>query len=110
MGAPVACTLSVWLALSAAPARASGVGEQLFVAAAHTPAAPGSVEARRWLAPDTSRTAVVADTARRPAPPVSDASAAPDADRPTRKTVLLTALAIAALTVTTLLLYNVRSR
>ncbi|MBO0359718.1 hypothetical protein J0X19_17285 [Hymenobacter sp. BT186] len=60
--------------------------------------------------PDTTRRPVPPDTTQRPAlvpdtTPVEEAEA-----KPTRKTTLLTVLAIAVLTVSTLLLYNVRSR
>lgn len=97
------------LALGCGAARAGGVGEKaLFVAARHTAPTGLRVEAPR-LQPDTSR-AVAADTTKQPAPTPDVAPPAADDDKPTRKTALFTALAIAVLTVTTLLLYNVRSR
>lgn len=101
--------LGMALALTGGAAQASGAGEPtLFAAARHT--APGElrVEAPR-LWPDTSR-AVVADTTKQPGLTPDASSPAADDDKPTRKTALFTALAIAVLTVTTLLLYNVRSR
>jgi len=59
---------------------------------------------------DTTRRPASADTTRRLAL-VPDTTPVPaDEEKPTRKTTLLTVLAIAVLTVSTLLLYNVRSR
>lgn len=87
-----------------APARAAGgVGERLM----HTRAAISGVAA--YVPPDTSRRAVPDTLAPRPAL-VPDTTPVADDDKPTRKTALFTALAIAVLTISTLLLYNVRSR
>ncbi|MBD2713481.1 hypothetical protein KBK19_00365 [Microvirga sp. STR05] len=74
----------------------------------HTPAVISGVAT--YLLPDTSRRAAAPDTlAQRPAL-VPDTTPVVDEDKPTRRTALFTALAIAVLTISTLLLYNVRSR
>ncbi|HEX8427428.1 hypothetical protein [Hymenobacter sp.] len=62
------------------------------------------------VSPDTTRRPAAADTTRRPALVPDTAAVSDDEDKPTRKTTLLTVLAIALLTISTLLLYNVRSR
>lgn len=121
MSLPVACVLgSVLVWLLAVPVRASRVGEVFSFA--NAPAAPDTtdggtasytLEVPSHVAaymPDTTRRAASADTTRRPALVPDTTVVSDDEDKPTRKTTLLTVLAIAVLTVSTLLLYNVRSR
>jgi len=69
--------------------------------------------------PAATRVFAQPDTSRRPTPDtlaprlalVPDTTAVPaEDDQPTRKTVLFTVLAMTVLTISTLLLYNVRSR
>ena len=122
MSLPVVCVLSsvlVWLL--AVPTRAGRVGEDFSFAnrfvtheandvktASHTLEVTSHVAS--YTLPDTTRRVVSTDTTRRPAL-VPDTTTVPDdEDKPTRKTTLLTVLAIAVLTISTLLLYNVRSR
>lgn len=119
MPTPVICALGLLLTgMPAVPTRAGRVGEastqQLLPAAVplqpgrHTVSGAAGVAAP--VLPDTTRRAVPPDTTQRRAL-VPDITPVPAADdKPTRKTTLLIVLAIAVLTVSTLLLYNVRSR
>ena len=121
MSLPVVCVLgSVLLWLLAAPARAGRVGEAFSFAnrlvahqaedvdtTSHT--LEVTLHVASYTLPDTTRRVVSTDTTRRPAL-VPDTTTVPDDDKPARKTTLLTVLAIAVLTISTLLLYNVRSR
>ncbi|UOQ66292.1 hypothetical protein [Hymenobacter volaticus] len=120
MSLPVACVLgSVLVWLLAVPVRAGRVGDVFSFANApaahttdggntsHTLAVTSHVAA---YMPDTTRRSVSLDTTRRPVPVPDTTTVSDDEDKPTRKTTLLTVLAIAVLTISTLLLYNVRSR
>lgn len=115
MTAPRACLLGVLLAAGLpAVARAGGGGEgpapdrAASCGLLHTQRAILGVAA--YVPPDTSRRTAGPDTVvQRPAL-IPDTTPVVDEDKPTRKTALFTALAIAALTISTLLLYNVRSR
>lgn len=111
-----AALVTTGLALTVGLARPQpGVGEGLSSVSA--PPASGTtaytqsgrlfVAELRAYPPDTSRRALAADTVRALVP---DAVTEPTEAPPTRKTTLFTALAIAVLTISTLLLYNVRSR
>ena len=90
------------LSLLAAGPNCARAGEEGRSAAAYQPAA------RAVLPPDTTRKpVVVADTVKtRPAPVALE----PDDDKLTPKTTISIVAAMAVLTLTTLLLYNVRSR
>ena len=118
MPTPAAWILGMLLAVGLrVPVRAAGVGEEAnrwsaaptasANGAVHTPAVISGVAT--YLLPDTSRRATPDTLAQRPAL-VPDTTPVVDEDKPTRKTALFTALAIAVLTISTLLLYNVRSR
>lgn len=111
MGLPA---VYVFGSLLAVPICVGGVGEghlpdgNRIATAVHT--LPGATHVAASMAPDTTRRLALTDTTRRPAL-VPDTTTVPvDEDQPTRKTTLWTVLAIAALTISTLLLYNVRSR
>ncbi|WP_375437896.1 hypothetical protein [uncultured Hymenobacter sp.] len=116
MSLPVVCVLGsllvVWLAV---PVRADRVGETLSLvntAGAAGPAPytlPVVSHVAISLLPDTTRPASP-DTTRRPALVPDTTTVSDDEDKPTRKTTLLTVLVITVLTISTLLLYNVRSR
>jgi hypothetical protein len=103
MPAPVVFALGIALALGA---QGGTEGRQLV--ARHT--FSGAAGVAFPIPPDTTRRTAPPDTMRRVAL-VPDTTAVPaDEAKPTRKTTLLTLLAIGVLTVSTLLLYNVRSR
>ncbi|TGE14447.1 hypothetical protein [Hymenobacter elongatus] len=76
----------------------------LLNASAHTLHRPAFV-----MLPDTTKPILRPDSVVA-APALAWQPTVDDADKPTRKTSLRIAVAIAVLTVTTLLLYNVRSR
>lgn len=119
MRTPAALVLGLLVAAGPLPGRGGRVGERLtrWISAteplpppAHTVRPPSGVMAATHL-PDTSRR-LPADTLRQrptlvPDPPTSVTD---DDDKPTRKTALFAALALAVITISTLLLYNVRSR
>ncbi|UOG74982.1 hypothetical protein MTX78_23060 [Hymenobacter tibetensis] len=110
MGLPARYVFGSLLAL---PLHAGGVGEGHPSDAGATATAAYTRQHTHVvvsIAPDTTRKSLSADTTRRPAL-VPDTTTVPaDEDHPTRKTTVWTVLAIAALTISTLLLYNVRSR
>lgn len=118
MRTPAALVLGLLLAAGPTPGRGGRVGEELprwlpaprlRPQSAHTAWRQSGVRTATHL-PDTSRR-VLADTLRqRPALVPDAAPVEADDDKPTRKTALFAALALAVLTISTLLLYNVRSR
>lgn len=111
MSTPVVFALGILLALRAVPGwagRGGGAAVVLLPSALHTVRVGAGVAA--LALPDTTRRTAPPNTTQRPAL-VPDTTPVPETEvKPTRKTTLLTVLAIAVLTVSTLLLYNVRSR
>ncbi|MBC6700044.1 hypothetical protein [Hymenobacter sp. BT190] len=118
MRTPAALVLGLLLAAGPLPGRGGRVGEGLprwlsttgpLPLPAHTARPPSGVMAATHL-PDTSRRPPADTLRQRPALVPDPPSSVTDDDKPTRKTALFAALALAVLTVSTLLLYNVRSR
>lgn len=119
MRTPAALVLGLLLAAGPTPGQGGRGGERLprWLSAtklrplpAHTARPQSGVMAATHL-PDTTRRPLADTLRQRPAlVPDPPTSVTDDDDKPTRKTALFAALALAVITVSTLLLYNVRSR
>ncbi|AII51968.1 hypothetical protein N008_08255 [Hymenobacter sp. APR13] len=119
MRTPAALVLGLLLAAGPLSGRSGRVGEGLprWQSAsapqplpAHTARPRSGVRVASYT-PDTTRRPLADTLQQRPAlVPDPPTPAAEDDDKPTRKTALFAALALAVLTISTLLLYNVRSR